>query len=115
MFKVIARYAPVVAAFGVLTSGSLAANAQRAVGPAQPPSVTVSYDDLNLKTSAGVDALYARLRSASRSVCNVGQGRALADTMESRSCYRQVLETAVGNANLPTLTARHLIESAHQG
>ena len=114
MFRVIARYAPAVAAFGVLMSGSFAANSQTAEAAAQMPSVTVSYGDLNLHTSAGVDALYARLRSASRSVCNVGQRRALGDVMESRSCYRQVLETAIGNANLPTLTARHRIENARE-
>ena len=115
MFESIARYAPVVAAFGMLTTGAFAANAQRAEAAAQMPSVAVSYEDLNLNTSAGVDALYARLRSASRSVCDVGQRRALADVMVSRSCYRQVLETAVGNANLPTLTARHRIEGAREG
>jgi UrcA family protein len=115
MFRVIARYAPVVAAFGVLTAGAFAANAQRVETVAQIPSVAVSYEDLNLNTSAGVDALYARLRAASRSVCDVGQRRALGDVMASRSCYRQVLETAVGNANLPTLTARHRIESAREG
>ncbi len=115
MFKLIGRHASALAAFGMLTSGGFAANAQRVEATAQMPSVTVSYEDLNLTTSAGVDALYARLRSASRSVCNVGQRRALVDVMESRSCYRQVLETAVGNANLPTLTARHRIEGAHEG
>jgi UrcA family protein len=115
MFKVIARYAPVAVAFGVLTSGSFAANVQGAEAAAQIPSVTVSYADLNLNTPAGVEALYARLRAASRSVCNVGQRRALVDVMASRSCYSQVLGTAVGNANLPTLTARHRIESAREG
>ena len=80
MFKAIARYAPALAVFGMLTSGSFAANAQRAEAAAQIPSVTVNYADLNLNTPAGVDALYARLRAASRSVCDVGQRRALAAT-----------------------------------
>jgi UrcA family protein len=114
MFKVIARYAPAVAAFGVLTSGSFVANAQRAEAAAQIPSITVGYADLNLSTPAGVEALYARLRAASRSVCDVGQRRALVDVMASRSCYREVLGAAVGNANVPTLTARHRIESARE-
>jgi UrcA family protein len=115
MFKRVARYAPVVAAFGVLTSGAFAANAQRAEAAAPMPSIAVSYEDLNLNTPSGVDALYARLRAASRSVCNVGQSRGLVGVMASKDCYRQVLETAVGNANLPTLTARHRIETARQG
>lgn len=114
MFKVVTRYASVVAAFAVLTSGSFAANAQRSETAAQLPSVAVNYEDLNLNTPAGVDALYARLRAASRSVCNVGQRRALADVMASKSCYRQVLEAAVSNANLPTLTARHRIQTVRE-
>ena len=115
MFKVIARYAPAVAALGMLTIGSLAAHAQRAETAAQVPSVTVSYADLNLNTAAGVEALYVRLRAASRSVCHVGQKPALVDVMASRSCYREVLATSVGNANLPTLTARYRVERAREG
>ena len=114
MFKVIARYAPAVAAFGVLTSGSFAVSAQRVERAGEMPSVTVRYADLNLNTPAGVEALYARLRAASRSVCYVGQRRALIDAMASKSCYRQVLETAVDDAKLPTLTALHRIGSARE-
>ena len=114
MFKAIARYTPVVAAVGLLTSVSFAADAQRADAAATIPSIAVNYADLNLNTPSGVDALYARLRAASRSVCNVGQSRGLVGVMAAKDCYRQVLETAVGNANLPTLTARHRIESARE-
>ncbi len=115
MFKFIAKYAPGIVAFGLLTTGSFAVNAQGPEAAAQMPSVTVSYADLNLNTPAGVEALYARLRTASRSVCEVGQRRALADVMASRSCYRQVLATAVSSANVPTLTARYRIGGAREG
>jgi UrcA family protein len=115
MFKVIARYASALAVFGVLTSGSFAANAQRAEAAAPMKSVTVDYADLNLNTPAGVDALYARLRAASRALCDVGQRRALGEVMASRSCFREVLAAAVGNANVPMLTVRHRIASAHEG
>ena len=85
MFKVIARFAPAVAAFGALTSGSFAVSARRVERAAEMPSVTVRYADLNLNTPAGVEALYARLRAASRSVCYVGQRRALVDVMAALS------------------------------
>jgi UrcA family protein len=114
MFKVMTRYVP-AAVFGLLTGGLFTVSAQGTEAAAQIPSVTVSYSDLNLTTAAGVDALYARLRTASRSVCNVGEGRALVELVASRTCYRQVLETAVSDAKLPTLTARHRIESAREG
>ena len=115
MFMAIARYVPALAALGMLTSGSFAANAQGVTTAAPVKSVTVNYADLNLNTSAGVDALYARLRTASRSVCDVGQRRSLIDVMVSRSCFREVLAAAVGNANVPTLTARHRTASAREG
>jgi UrcA family protein len=111
MFKGIGKYAPAVVAFGALTSGSFGVAAETAEQPADTPAVTVRYTDLNLNTPAGVETLYARLRAASRSVCNVGEGRALIDAMAAKTCYRQVLGTAVDNAKLPTLTALHRSES----
>jgi UrcA family protein len=112
MLKVIAKYAPAVAVLGALTIGSLCVNAQDAERAAAKPSVTVRYADLNLNTSAGLDALYARLRSAARGVCNVGEGRALVDAMAAKSCYRQTLDTAVDNMKSPPLSALHRAETA---
>jgi UrcA family protein len=114
MFKIVARYAPAIAAFGVLASGSFGVNAQAAEPAAEAPSVTVRYTDLDLNTPAGVEALYARLRTASRSVCKVGEARALIDAMAAKSCYRQVLGAAVDDAKLPTLTALHRVESTRE-
>ena len=115
MFKPIVRYAPVLAMFGMLASGASAADAERVVAAAPMKSVTVNYADLNLNTPAGVEALYARLRAASRSVCDLGLRRALAEVVASRSCFREVLATAVGSANMPTLTARHRTASGFEG
>jgi UrcA family protein len=112
MFKVIARYAPAIAAFGVLTSASFGVNAQAVGSVVELPSITVRYADLNLNTVAGVEALYARLRTAARSVCHVGERRALVEAMASKDCYRDVLAAAVTNANLPTLTALHRTQNA---
>jgi UrcA family protein len=114
MFRVIARYAPAVAAFGVLTTGSFDVNAQSVERATELPSVTVRYADLNLNTPAGVEELYARLRAAARQVCNVGDARALADVAASKECYRQVLGAAVDYVRLPTLGALHRAESSRR-
>ena len=115
MFKVIAKYAPAVAALGALSSVSFGAVAETAERSADLPSVTVRYADLNLNTPAGVETLYSRLRTASRALCNVDERRSLVEVMAAKSCYRQVLATAVNDANLPTLTTLHRVESGRAG
>ena len=111
MFKAIAKYAPAIAAFGLLTSGSLCVNAQTVERAPQIPNVTVRYGDLNLNTPAGVEELYGRLRAAARHVCGVGERRALVDAMVAKSCYRQVLGAAVDDVKSPTLSDLHRAES----
>ena len=111
MFKVIARYAPAVAAFGVLATSSFAVNARSAERAAEIPSVTVRYADLNLNTADGVEALYARLRTAAREVCNVGERRPLNEAIAAKTCYRQVLAAAVDNVKSLTLSALHRSET----
>jgi len=107
MIRVIVRCAPVVAALGMLTSVAFGASALQAEPAAELPTVTVRYADLNLNTPAGVEMLYARLRAASRSVCGVVDAHGLNDAQAAKSCYREVLEAAVENVHLPTLTALH--------
>ena len=111
MFKVIARYAPTVAALGMLTSGSFGVSALEAEQSALP-TVTVRYADLDLNTSAGAEELYARLRTAARHVCNVAEARALGDAMRSKACYQQVLAAAVNNVKSPMVDALHRAKGA---
>jgi UrcA family protein len=115
MFRTIAKCAPTVAALGALTCGSLGVAAETVERSVNIAQVTVRYPDLDLNTAAGVDELYARLRAASRSVCNVGERRSLAEAMAAKSCYRQVLSAAVDDAKLPTLAALHRAESGRAG
>jgi UrcA family protein len=115
MFKAIAKYAPAVAALGALTSGSFGVIAETTDTSANIRSVTVRYVDLDLNTPAGVEELYARLRTASRSVCNVGERQSLVQAMAAKSCYTQVLGAAVDEAKLPTLTALHHADSGRPG
>jgi UrcA family protein len=110
MFEVIARYAPAVAAFGVLATGSFQANASAERAP-ETPSVAVNYADLNINTPSGVEALYARLRAAAREVCNVGERRPLNEVIEAKRCYRQTLAAAVDSVKSLTLSALHRAET----
>ena len=110
MFKLVARHAFTVATFGVLTTGSFGLTAHGAESAVETPSVTVRYTDLDLNTPAGVDALYGRLSAAARRVCDVRGQRPLAEAIESKSCYHQVLDAAFDNAKLLTSTARHRTE-----
>jgi UrcA family protein len=114
MFRVIAKYAPAVAAFGVLTTASFDVNSQTVERATELPSVTVRYADLNLNTSAGVETLYGRLRAAARRVCHVGDAHALADVAVAKVCYEQVLGVAVDDVKSPTLGALHRAESTRR-
>jgi UrcA family protein len=107
MFKSITGYAPAIAAIGVLTTSSFVVNAQNAEPLAEMPSVTVRYADLNLNSAAGVDALYARLRTAAREVCNVRETHGLVQAIESRKCYRHALGAAVDRVNALAPDALH--------
>ena len=111
MFKLIARRGAAVLVLGALTMSSFV-NAE-AAPRAELPSVTVRYDDLDLNTRAGVDALYARLRAAARDVCGTPYGRGLTEAAAWKTCYRQVLGTAVDNVQSATLSAVHRTRYAH--
>jgi UrcA family protein len=114
MFKGIARHAPAVAALGALICSSVGVAAETETR-SDIPSVTVRYGDLDLNTPAGVEVLYARLRAASKAVCHVDERRPLAETMAAKSCYLQVLGTAVDDAKLPTLTALYRAGNGRAG
>jgi len=105
MFRTIARYSPAIAVLGALTCASLSVSAEPVEKGGNIADVTVRYADLDLNTAAGVEELYARLRAASRSVCNVGERRSLAEAMAAKSCYRQVLGAAVDGTKSPSLAA----------
>ena len=92
----------VAALVAALVSGSVLA------GPPADPSKTVSYADLNLKSQAGVDALYKRIRKAAYEVCQMPTGtRQIRIESEFKACKLDAIDRAVQQINLPTLTALH--------
>ena len=94
------RCAAVVIA--ALVSGSVLAN------PPADPSKTVSYADLNLKSSAGVEALYKRIKKAAYEVCQIPTGtHQIRIESELKACKADSVDRAIQQTNLPTLTALH--------
>jgi UrcA family protein len=67
----------------------------------QVRSETVKFADLNLSSAAGVQALYGRIHSAARRVCEQPGGEQAA----VRICMAKAESDAVGTVNAPLLTA----------
>jgi UrcA family protein len=73
-----------------------------------PPKRVVHFADLDLNHSAGVAALYGRIRFAAREVCGPVQDRVLHSTVGTARCVTQAIARAVADVNVPTLTSYHL-------
>jgi len=67
----------------------------------QVRSETVKFADLNLGTSAGVKALYARIHAAARRVCEQPAGERAA----VRGCMTKAESDAIERVDAPLLTA----------
>lgn len=98
------------AALAALTACLLlgAAGAAHAVQPADAaPTVRVSYGDLNLASEQGNSTLYARIVSAARTVCGVGEVdiRDLHALASARSCEAHAIAQAVSDVPSPKLAA----------
>ena len=70
-------------------------------------ATTVTYADLNLESAAGVEALYARIRSAARRVCGTAERHDLAAQADVRACRASAIEKAVATVGSDALAARH--------
>jgi UrcA family protein len=64
-------------------------------------SETVKFADLNLGSAEGVAALYGRIHSAAKRVCEQPAGELAA----VRGCVTKTEAEAVGKVNVPSLTA----------
>jgi UrcA family protein len=90
-----------------------AASAVTTVAPAaspndEAPSVRVRYDDLNLSTVTGTNALYQRIVKAARQVCpDSYSSRDLDTRVASDHCQAAAIAKAVRDVNSPRLAAIH--------
>ena len=76
------------------------------------PTYKVNFEDLDLRTAAGNEQLYRRIRTGAESVCRTSEGRDLADIARHKSCMEDAVADAVAKIDKPTLTASYL---AHHG
>lgn len=75
-----------------------------------PPSVVVSYADLDLTTDAGAHTLLIRLKRAARTVCSETRLSIMGLESERRysACMSTTLNQSVQAANSKQLTRRYL-------
>ena len=64
-------------------------------------SETVRFGDLNLRSQAGVEALYGRIHAAARRVCEMPAGEQAA----AKGCMAKAERQAIGKLNISSLTA----------
>lgn len=93
--------------------GAAPARAAAAEPAAEPPAIEVSYDDLDLSTERGAQALLERIRNAARQVCPVENIRNLGAFMASRSCERLAIARAVQRVGSPRLAALYTMRARH--
>jgi UrcA family protein len=92
----------------VLPATLWAADLAAAVSTEGPPSVTVRYDDLTLKSSPGVAGLYQRIRGAASEVCQSFEGREPLEWQAIRKdCFAQAVANAVRAVHSDALSAYH--------
>jgi len=70
-------------------------------------TITVTYGDLDLSKTAGIEKLYQRLKVAARNVCGSRDVRDLNAVQDWRRCYRSALAGAVRDVGNTRLSALH--------
>jgi len=86
------------AAAAWLACALVASNAQ---ADDQARTETVKFADLNLSSQAGVEALYGRIHSAARRVCDQPAG----ELASVKACMTKAESEAIGKVNVPLLIA----------
>jgi UrcA family protein len=72
---------------------------------ASAPAITIHYSDLDLAQPSGVQALYRRVATAAKTVCEHGNIRDLARYAASQKCFDQAMSKAVEEIGVPQLNA----------
>ena len=88
-----------------LIGGALLGSQAFAAEPTDPPSIRVTYGDLNLQTPADVEALYKRIHSAATQVCDSGGDRNLSILTYERKCAAAAETQAIEKVHNTALSA----------
>jgi UrcA family protein len=68
---------------------------------------TVNYADLDLESAAGIESLYARIRSAVKKVCGTADTLDIAAQADLRACRVAAIDKAIAAVGNEALAARH--------
>lgn len=100
---------------GIASGLSLGAHAGEMKHPDEvTTSVRVSYADLDISGAAGVQTLYARIKSAAQEACGPEPAVLdLRDTAGYNACYKQAVAKAVNRVGSDRLQALHAAQSGH--
>ena len=110
MKESILRKVQVVASFALVIGAPLVADAANYSFEQDSGALRVSYSDLDINSDDGITALYARLRDASRSVCETGSYQSKGSVkavVASNECYSRILSRVVARVGSDKLTALH--------
>ena len=91
----------VLAILGTTAQQTASAHAREHDGSA----ITVSFSDLDLSRSEGVEQLYRRIRAAAHTVCHSLEGVALDEKYLWWQCVDGAVDAAVARVDEPGLTA----------
>ncbi len=75
------------------------------------PMKTVTYRDLNLGNSEGIEQLYRRIVAAAQQVCNELNGRSLEEKRQFSICTGESIAHAVAAVDQPALTALQALQT----
>ena len=96
------------ALLGMLASPLSALAASVATLEEPPASRVVKYGDLDLSHNAGVAALYSRIRSAAREVCEPMDAVIMKMLRLRYDCRQEAVARAIDDINSPALTSYYL-------
>jgi UrcA family protein len=103
--------ATLTSGLALLTSGLLASFCAPAPASADTEGEVltqiVRYDDLNLATRRGAEALYHRLTDAAYKVCWPLDHGNIRGREELEACLKNAVSNAVAKLNIPAVTAIH--------
>lgn len=94
----------------VVLAAPLFANAANEGYAFEDTSIRVSFSDLDLSSTSGVEALYMRLKAASEEACgptNYREAGTLRQLVQNKACYDEALSKAVSKVNNADLDELH--------
>lgn len=78
---------------------------------ASDPSISVTFNKKDLKTSHGVKNIYAQMQDAARDLCGSSDARLIGSLSRARAnaeCYEGTLTAAVERLDIAEITALHI-------